>query len=149
VAPTNQEGFMKVARLLTLLALATGTASTVPAQQADTTHHAMATRTKAGVSRKHSKKEDLKAQAKISLDEATKIALGRVPNGKVKKHELEREDGNLLYSFDISVAGQPGVEEVHVSAIDGRVIKQVHESPAKEKAEAAAEKRAAKAKTKP
>lgn len=144
---------MQVARLLTLLALATGTASTVTAQapqapQRDTTRHAMTTRAKESANRK-SKKEDLKAEAKISLDEATKIALGRVPNGKVKKHELERENGNVIYSFDIAVAGQPGVEEVHVSAIDGRVISQVHETPKQEKAEAAAEKREAKDKKKP
>lgn len=139
---------MKVGRLLTLLALVTGTASTVTAQQADTTRHAMATRTKPVAGRK-AKKEDLKAQAKISLDDATKIALARVPNGKVKKHELERENGNLIYSFDITVAGTPGVEEVQVNAIDGSVVKQEHESPAKEKAEAKAEKKEEKAKKKP
>ena len=92
----------------------------------------------------------LASQAKISADSAQRVALAQVPNGTVKSHELEREHGKLIYSFDITVAGQSGVEEVNVSAIDGSVIAHEHENAAAEKKEAkqeraehAAKKRAA------
>ena len=46
----------------------------------------------------------------------------------------------MVYSFDIKVPKQAGVEEVLVSAIDGSVVSQTHESPKQEKAEAKKEK---------
>jgi uncharacterized membrane protein YkoI len=95
------------------------------------------------------KAQPLSAQAKISLDSATKVALGRVPGGTVKKHELEKEDGHFIYSFDIAVAGKPGIEEVWVSAIDAHIVKVEHETPAMEKSEAAKVKVSKPAKKKP
>ena len=41
--------------------------------------------------------------------------------------ELEREGGRLLYSWSITVAGQPGITEVHMSALNGRVLAVEHE----------------------
>jgi len=78
---------------------------------------------------------DLAARAKISLDSAKAVALARVPGGTISGGELEDEGGQLIYSFDIAVAGQPGVEEVWVDAIAGDVISVEHEGPAKEAAE--------------
>jgi len=77
---------------------------------------------------------------KISLKQARTTALAKVPGGKVVKHELERENGKLIYSFDIRVPKQPGVEEVQVDAMTGEVVSQTHESAAKEKQEARQEK---------
>jgi uncharacterized membrane protein YkoI len=119
---------MKVARFVALMAL-TAVASTAGAQQG------------AKGQQKHKAKESLSALAKISKDSATKIALARVPGGRVKSSELEREKGTVVYSFDIAVAGKAGVEEVLVSAIDGSVVSQEHETPKQERAEAAKEKK--------
>jgi uncharacterized membrane protein YkoI len=75
-------------------------------------------------------------EAKITADSATGVALTRVPGGQVREAELEREKGRLVYSFDISVAGKPGLEEVLVDARSGKVIAVSHESPADEAREA-------------
>lgn len=80
-------------------------------------------------------------QAKLTEDSAAVIALARVPNGKIQSVELEEEDGKLQYSYDIKVAGKSGIEEVNISAVDGRVIGVEHESASDEKKEAAAEKK--------
>lgn len=107
----------------------------------DTTHHAMAHRT----GTRHAK-VSLASQAKISKDSATKVALGQVAAGStVKSSELEKEKGKLIYSFDITVPGQTGIEELNISAVDGSVIAHEHESAAKEAGEAKAEKSEAKA----
>ena len=107
----------------------------------DTTHHAMAHR--AAV--RHAK-VSLASQAKISKDSAQTVALAQVAAGStVKSSELEKEHGKLIYSFDITVPGQAGVEELNISAIDGSVIAHEHESAAKEASEAKAEKAEAKA----
>jgi len=91
------------------------------------------------------RKENLKSVAKISKDSARTIALSKVAAGsKVRSSELEREKGTVVYSFDIKVPKQAGVEEILVSAIDGSIVSQTHESPKQEKAEAAKEKKEAK-----
>lgn len=69
----------------------------------------------------------LAAQAKISEDSARVIALRRVPEGTILELELEREGGVLLYSWDIKVAGKPGITEVHVDALTGRILSVEHE----------------------
>jgi uncharacterized membrane protein YkoI len=104
----------------------------------DTTHHAAVTH------KTHRTKASLASQAKITQDSAAKVALGQVANGSVKKVELEKEHGKLIYSFDITVPGQEGVEEVAVNAIDGTVVAHEHESAAKEADEAKSEAKEAK-----
>jgi len=83
----------------------------------------------------------LMREAKITKAVAKKTALLRVPGGKVKSSEIERENGKLIYSFDIKVAGKSGIEEVNVDAITGDVIAQEHESPKAEKKEAIQERK--------
>lgn len=91
--------------------------------------------------RKLSKAEvALRAQAKVSEGAARATALAAVPGAVVKSSELEKEKGKLLWSFDLTVAGKKGVEEVQVDAITGRILSREHESDAKERAEAKAEK---------
>ena len=85
---------------------------------------------------------EMTRMAKISAEEAKKIALGEVKRAgaTIAKGGLEVEDGCLVYSYDIKVPGRSGVEEVIVDAGTGKVLKTEHESPAKEAAEKAAEK---------
>lgn len=66
------------------------------------------------------KKVDLPALAKISFDEALKAAHAATP-GSVIKAELEVEDGNLQYSFDI-VGADKKVTEVEIDAGNGKVL---------------------------
>ncbi|MHB8837636.1 MAG: PepSY domain-containing protein [Gemmatimonadaceae bacterium] len=90
----------------------------------------------------------LHAQAKVTEDAARAIALKEVPGATVNEGELEKENGKLIWSFDLKVAGKKGVEEVQVDAITGKVVAREHESDAKEakeaKDEAAAKAKAAK-----
>ncbi|HVZ47859.1 MAG TPA: PepSY domain-containing protein [Gemmatimonadaceae bacterium] len=81
-------------------------------------------------------------RARVSEPKAASAALARVPGGRISAAELEEEDGKLIYSYDIVVAGRKGVEEVHVDAVTGAVIGSGHEGEATEKAEAAAGKAA-------
>jgi uncharacterized membrane protein YkoI len=81
----------------------------------------------------------LRQEAKISEAAARAIALKQVPNGTVKSSELEREHGTLIYSFDITVPGRTGIEEIAVSAINGSIVAREHETPKMEKKEAAKE----------
>jgi hypothetical protein len=82
----------------------------------------------------------LKKEAKISMKKARGIALKKAP-GKISSAELERENGKLIYSFDIKQSGQAGVTDVAVDAINGDIVDVHHETPAKEAAEKAQEKK--------
>jgi N-methylhydantoinase A/oxoprolinase/acetone carboxylase beta subunit len=73
----------------------------------------------------------LKSEAKISVEDARASASKKVP-GTIKEEELEKENGKLVYSFDIQVAGQSGITEVQVSAIDGTIVSVEKEDAATE-----------------
>jgi uncharacterized membrane protein YkoI len=88
----------------------------------------------------------LRKEAKITEADARKTALAQVPGGKVQSHELERENGKLIYSYDIKVSGKSGVEEVNVDAMTGEVVAHEHETA---KAEAKEKKAEAQPKKKP
>ena len=81
----------------------------------------------------------LRKEAKVSISAARATALKEVPNGRVKKSELEREDGKLIYSFEIKVAGKSGWEEINVDAVTGAVASKEHETPKMEAKEKKAE----------
>lgn len=83
----------------------------------------------------------LRREAKISEKTARATALKEIPNGKVTSYEIERENGNLIWSYDIKVAGKTGMEEITVNALTGAVVTHEHETPKAEKKEAAAEKK--------
>lgn len=94
--------------------------------------------------KKGATKEQLAAIAKISQEEASKIALATLKDpakATVKEAELEAEHGCLVYSFDIAVDGKPGIQEVQVDAGNGKVISSHHESPKAEAAEKARDSR--------
>ena len=73
--------------------------------------------------------DSLKSQAKIAEDAAAKTALAKVPKGAIASVELERENGKLIYSYDIKVPGKKGVDEVHVDAVTGKFLSMEHENP--------------------
>jgi uncharacterized membrane protein YkoI len=141
-------------KVLALAAAITASASIASAQGAVAKSAAKTPATKAASAkvatpRRHgaTKKESqssLRKEAKIPEGTARATALKEVPNGKVKSSELERENGKLIYSFDIVAPGKTGVEEINVDAIDGSVVAHEHESAKTEKKEAAAATRAKK-----
>jgi hypothetical protein len=88
---------------------------------------------------KKSSQKQLAKEAKITMKEARATALKEVP-GKIKEAELEREDGKLIYSFDIST--KEGIKEVQIDAITGTLLKVETETPEQEAKEKAAEHKA-------
>ncbi len=80
-------------------------------------------------------------QTKISKAAAKKIALAKVPGGKIKDAELEKEGGKLFWSFDIATKGTKDITEVHVDAKTGEILSVEKESAADEAAEKAKEKK--------
>jgi len=61
-----------------------------------------------------------RASIKVTLADAKKIALQRVP-GKITDQELEKENGRLQYAFDIT--GEDGKSyDVEIDAITGDVL---------------------------
>ncbi|MFL5488464.1 MAG: PepSY domain-containing protein [Gemmatimonadaceae bacterium] len=135
-------------------ALAVAATTTVAAAQGTSTYNKPIAKpaTQAAASAKRHKaaakvetQATLRKEAKISEASARAAALKEVPNGRVKSSELEREKGKLIYSYDITIPGKSGIEEVNVDAMDGAVVAKVHESAKTEKKEAAQEAKAKKA----
>jgi uncharacterized membrane protein YkoI len=86
----------------------------------------------------------IKAQAKITREEATKTALTKVPNGRIKTAELEKEHGRLIWSFDISMPKSTKITEIQVDANTGKIVSTQVETLADQAKEAAADKKAKK-----
>jgi uncharacterized membrane protein YkoI len=84
----------------------------------------------------HASQEQLMSEARVSRADAERMALERVPGGTIKEGEIEREKGHLIWSFDVNVAGESGVQEVNVDAVSGKVLSVEHESAAAEEKEA-------------
>jgi uncharacterized membrane protein YkoI len=77
----------------------------------------------------------------IGLKRAKQIVM-RLVKGKIKSSELEKEKGQLVYSFDVRNS-KGGITEVLVNAYSGKVIEVKNETAAdeaKEKAEDAKKK---------
>ncbi|HEY0659475.1 MAG TPA: PepSY domain-containing protein [Pyrinomonadaceae bacterium] len=81
------------------------------------------------------KKENAKlaAQAKITMDAARETALKRAP-GTIEEGTLEKENGKLIYSFDIRTSDRE-ITEVQVDAKTGEIVSVEKEDAAKEAAE--------------
>jgi hypothetical protein len=80
----------------------------------------------------------LRKEAKITMEQAQKIALAK-ETGKIQSKEIEREKGRLIYSFDIKTAD--GIHEVNIDAMTGEVVEDTVESAAAEAKEKAADKK--------
>jgi uncharacterized membrane protein YkoI len=136
-----------------VIALAVAIAATTSIAGAQATSTIAKSTVKTGTVAKHHrtmKKEEsqaaLQKEAKVSETTARATALAQVPNGVFKSSELERENGKLIYSFDITVPGKTGIEEINVNAIDGSVVNHEHENAKAEKKEAAQEAKEKKSK---
>jgi uncharacterized membrane protein YkoI len=84
----------------------------------------------------HETQAQLQAEAKVTQAAAEKTALAKVPNGKIRSSELEREHGKLVWSFDISTPHSKNITEVQVDAKTGKIAAVEVETPrdqAKEK----------------
>jgi len=92
----------------------------------------------------HDSEPALKAQARIPREAAAKTALAKVPHGKIQTSELEKEHGQLVWSFDLAMPKSPDITEVQVSAITGRIVSTEVETPADQAEEAAADPQAQK-----
>jgi len=67
--------------------------------------------------------------AKVSEDSSLKVASARIPGGAVQSVELENENGKLIWSWEFTLAGRPGVYECNVNAADGSIVGVEHEMP--------------------
>lgn len=75
----------------------------------------------------------LAAEAKVTKEQAQATALKEVPNGTVKKAELEEEDGALIWSFDLTTPDTTDITEVKVDAKTGKMAGVEHEKADEEK----------------
>jgi hypothetical protein len=80
-------------------------------------------------------------QAKISKQEAEKIALARVPDGTIKGAELETEHGKLIWSFDISRPKTANITEIQVDANKGDIVSEQTETPSQQSTESQEDKK--------
>lgn len=78
----------------------------------------------------------LMAEAKVTEAQAKATALAKVPHGIVKRSELEREHGRLIWSFDVAQPSAKGVTEIQVDAKTGKIVSVKKETPAQEAKEA-------------
>jgi hypothetical protein len=81
------------------------------------------------------------AKAKLTKEQATKIALKKCPNGKVNEGELEVENGVLIWSFDVAQPDSKNVVEIQVNAVTGAIVDVSIETPAAQAKEDAADKK--------
>lgn len=64
----------------------------------------------------------LAQEAAVTREQAEAVALGRIP-GKVVKGEIEKENGKLLWSFDVRGSQDGQMFDVEVDANTGEVLK--------------------------
>ena len=91
----------------------------------------------------------LLAQARVTPDAARAIARRTVPGATIQSSELENEDHKLIYSFDMKVAGESGIEEVNIDALTGAVVGREHEDARSEANEESHEHRAPRPRARP
>lgn len=78
----------------------------------------------------------------IGMQRAKAIALREV-KGRIQSSEREKENGKMIYSFDIRTAKR-GITEVNIDAVTGAVIAVKVETPADEAKEKADDKKSGK-----
>ena len=83
---------------------------------------------------------ELLKQARVTKHQAKKIALAKVKHGTIKSAELEKENGVLIWSFDVAQPGKKDLTEVWVDATTGKITSVDVETPITEKKEAAEDK---------
>ena len=66
---------------------------------------------------------------RFRADSARKLALAKVPNGKIVEQHFRQEDGRVIYSFFLQVPGQPGTDQVDIDSKTGVVFGVTHRDP--------------------
>ena len=61
--------------------------------------------------------------AAITMDQARQTALGAVPGGTIKTAEYEKEAGQWVYIFEVTMAS--GVREIQIDPQSGAILKNV------------------------
>jgi len=83
---------------------------------------------------------ELLKQSRVTKQQAKKIALARVKRGAIKRVELEKENGLLIWSVDIAQPLKKDLTDVLVDATTGKITAVEVETPITEKKEVAEEK---------
>jgi len=83
---------------------------------------------------------ELLKQARVTKHQAKRIALARVKGSTIKSAELEKENGVLIWSFDVAQPGKKDVTEVWVDATTGKITAVDVETSIGQKKEAAEDK---------
>src|SRR6266481_561397 len=83
---------------------------------------------------------ELLKQARVTKHQAKKIALARVKRGAIKRVELEKENGVLIWSVDIAQPPKKDLTDVWVDATTGKITAVEVETPIIEKEEVAEHK---------
>jgi hypothetical protein len=83
---------------------------------------------------------ELLKQARVTKHQAKKIALARVKDGAIKCVELEKENGMLIWSVDITQPPKKDLTDVWVDATTGKITAIEIETPITEKKEVAEQK---------
>jgi len=68
-------------------------------------------------------------EASVPKNQAEKTALAKVPQGTIKSGELEKENGHLVWSFDIAKPGTKDITEVQVDAKSGKIVEAEYYAP--------------------
>ena len=71
----------------------------------------------------------LQARTPISRVQAESTALKLVRGGLIVSGELERENGRLVWLFDVSIPGSRNLREIQVDARTGAVVSNTLEAP--------------------
>lgn len=64
----------------------------------------------------------------VSMEAAQKTALSQVPGGSIKEAELEKENGRLVYEFEV-VDSSHRVSKIDVDANSGDIVGVEHKYP--------------------
>jgi len=83
---------------------------------------------------------ELLKQARVTKYQAKKIALARVRHGAIKRVELQKENGVLIWSVDIAQPPKKDLTDVWVDATTGKITAVEVETPITEKKEVAEQK---------
>jgi Peptidase propeptide and YPEB domain len=83
---------------------------------------------------------ELLKQARVTKHQAKRIALARVKSGAIKCVELEKENGVLIWSVDITQPPKKDLTDVWVDATTGKIAAIEIETAITEKKEVAEQK---------
>ena len=80
---------------------------------------------------------ELLNQARVTKHQAKRVALARVKGGTIKCVKLEKDNGGLIWSVDVTQPGKKDLTDVWVDATTGKITAITLETPTFEKEEVA------------